>query len=203
MAEPATDSSEARLAALRQKLAKARSANILAVAEEGRVAERADSRDGPSSLSDTVRDEEVSDGDATATRRRSARKRARAEREPEDVVSKTLTRRINRARYADKADGGAGVGAESLGNDAVEPVVYGGAGMLKPGAAERVATELRDVDERNARARKPTPFDEDKEDIGFINEHNRRFNSVVDRMYGKHEAVKKIKDNLERGTALN
>lgn len=213
MADTLKGPAEDRLVELRKRLAQARDANVLAVASEGRAAEPVRHQ---SNAADEVGPPPDSDGDddgaedlKRGSQRKSVKKRRRAEREADDVESKTLARRVNRARWSATSGASNGISASPMragdGGSAAELVSYGGAGTLKPGAADRVAEELRDVDERNAqvRAKKPVDFDEDKDDIGFINEHNRRFNSVVDRMYGKHENVKEIKDNLERGTALN
>jgi SYF2 splicing factor len=195
---------EARLLAVRQRLADARGENLRAVTEAGQrpgssSAATAADRDGD----DGSREGDMAEGDTSRARaRKNIRKRRRGDREPGDVVSKTLGRRVSRARRAAAAEGGVDLGEDVEESAAGELVVYGGRGALKPGAAERVAQELLDVARRQGRSKKAAPFDEDQADIGFINEHNRRFNAVVDRMYGKHEAVKEIKDNLERGTAL-
>lgn len=38
------------------------------------------------------------------------------------------------------------------------------------------------------------------EDVGYINEFNRRFNKQLEKAYGAHSL--EIRQNLERGTAL-
>lgn len=188
---------------------------MAAVASEGRssqpVRRGASAEAGESSLQPHSGGDDDSGAEGESSRRRkAAKKRARAEREDDDVVSKALARRVSKARRAGGARS-AGAGADTGGVSAelggaasvAEVVSYGGAGKLQAGAAELVAKELVDEEQRRARAQRPPGADDDADDIGFINEHNRRFNKVVDKMYGKHEAVQEIKDNLERGTALN
>lgn len=210
MADAANASAESRLVALRAQLTRAREANIEAVATESRASRplhRGVSVD--SSESSPKNDHESggdgnngADGDA-GRRRKTTKKRRRPERDENDVVSKALARRVNRARRAEGAGAGGASTRIEPEAEVVQVVSYGGAGRLQPGAAELVAIELADAEERRARGQKSAGPDDEAEDIGFINEHNKRFNKVVDKMYGKHDTVREIKDNLERGTALN
>lgn len=66
---------------------------------------------------------------------------------------------------------------------------------------DRMVEELEKVERRRAKYRRRRAFDEDRNDISFINEGNRIFNRTLDRHFDKFESVKKVKDSLERGTS--
>lgn len=176
------DARAARLHSIRQALSDAREKNLAAVSDDHHPP-------APAAVPATPAAAEVTSR-ALSSRTRKRRRAA----EPNDVVSKDMACRAGRLHRFTAS-------AAPPDGEAV-PITYGGRGELKPGAADRVVDELRDVAERKARARKVVKDDDGEGDIGYINEDNRRFNKVVDRMYEKHEVVKEIKDNLERGTAL-
>lgn len=86
----------------------------------------------------------------------------------------------------------------TLKNDTV--VTYGTVTDQKEGV-DRMVGELEKVERRRAKYRRRRTFDEDRSDISFISEGNRLFNRTLDKHFDKFDSVKKIKDNLERGTA--
>lgn len=67
-------------------------------------------------------------------------------------------------------------------------------------AVTRMVQELRATERRRERFKRRRPFDEEAEDITFINERNRKFNEKIGRTFDKY--TEEIRENLERGTAL-
>lgn len=129
------------------------------------------------------------DGEDEDDRIRSMKRRTRA-------VMKTLSRRVD----VNEA------GEESHENDEKDEngdkvVVYGGSANVDKEALDNMVNELQDVESRRAKFRRRRKFDEDNDDITFINEGNRLFNRTLDRHFNKFDSVKEIQDNLERGTA--
>jgi len=60
-------------------------------------------------------------------------------------------------------------------------------------------TELHFRADKRAKFNRRRPFDPDAP-IDYINEKNKRYNTVVERYYGKY--TQDIKQSLERGTAV-
>jgi hypothetical protein len=179
-----------RIEEVRARLAAARGENLRAVQEDDRSAR-------------TSAPENAPDEAAVPSRKRPRNRNSEAERERNggDAYTKSMRKRIARMRrQKDTNEPEQVLNHEASAADS--PIVYGGAGRLKSGAAERVAAELDDVEKQKVLYRKQDGFDEDKADIGFINDPNRRFNKIIDKHYDKYESVRDIKESLERGTAL-
>jgi SYF2 splicing factor len=182
-----------RFRALRETLSAARRENLCAVEAEGRrlagVSLPAQKKEG-----------------------RGEKKRLRAPAQEHDVEDEAMTSRLRQRvarmeRVAAEATTAVGLNLDvdvETGGDVTGSniVVFGGQGVLKRGAAELVAAEVTDADRRRVTGRVRDKFDEEKDEIGFINDHNRKFNARLDKHYGKYDSVRSIKDNLERGTAL-
>lgn len=80
-------------------------------------------------------------------------------------------------------------------------VVYGGnASTTKNQDCAEMVEELQQVEQRRFKYHRRRKFREGGTDINFINEGNRLFNRVLDRHFDKHESVRKLKNDLERGT---
>jgi hypothetical protein len=182
-----------RLHALRETLAAARRENLCAVEAEGR-------RLAGVSLPAQKKEE------------RGEKKRLRVLAQEHDVEDEAMTSRLRQRvarmeRVAAEATIALGLNLDvdvGTGRDVPDSniVVFGGQSVLKRGAAELVAAEVTDAGRRRVTGRVRDKFDEEKDEIGFINDHNRKFNARLDKHYGKYESVRSIKDNLERGTAL-
>lgn len=80
-------------------------------------------------------------------------------------------------------------------------IVYGGDAKVDEQAVNAMVDELQCVEKRRLKYRRRRTFNEEGADITFINEGNRVFNQTLERHFDKFESVKKIKENLERGTA--
>lgn len=208
MAERSAAAGSSRLAALRERLAEARADNLDAVAEEGR---RPRQRERPSVADDDAENGLQGEGESSpsgsAKKGRRKRKRVGAgggDDEPDELVSKAMRGRVERMRRSSMLANGLDVSSSGAdGNDTgVAMAAYGGKGTLAPGAADRVANELADVERRRQKSKKVAEFDEEGADIGFINEPNRRFNAMLDKHFDKYDIVREVKESLERGTAL-
>jgi SYF2 splicing factor len=182
-----------RVKEVRARLAKARDDNMRAVEQDDRLIGPLDVTANPP------------DAPGVGVRKRPRGRMGEIEREKNggEAYTKSMRKRIARMRRQDSDASEPKVltlqtedGADSV------PIAYGGEGKLKKGAADRVAKELDDMEKRKVLYRKEDAFDEDKADIGFINDPNRRFNKIIDKHYDKYESVRDIKDSLERGTAL-
>lgn len=73
-------------------------------------------------------------------------------------------------------------------------------GFVSEEKAKKVATIIQKEKEKSAKFSRRRIFDEDGEDVNYINEGNMRFNKKLERSFT--DVSQKIKDNLERGTAL-
>ncbi len=188
-----------RLTALRLRLEKARADNLQAVEEEGRK---------PIPVS--TKSKSVDD-DALGIRRKNIAKRKRKrgtsrggaivdangshEDDEDDPVLKSINARAAEIVPESK------LSREPQHNSA--PMVYGGtSGAVSVEQSDRLVADLKEAEERRARFHRRRAFVEDKADISFINEGNRNFNRILGKHYDKHESVRKIKESLERGTAL-
>lgn len=129
------------------------------------------------------------DGEDTDDRIRGMKRRTRA-------VMDTLCRK---ADVSEEGNGHANGHANGHGKDNV--LVYGGAANVNKDALDNMVNELQQVESRRAKFRRRRKFDEENDDISFINEGNRLFNRTLDRHFNKFDSVKEIQDNLERGTA--
>lgn len=83
------------------------------------------------------------------------------------------------------------------------PVVYGGSSAdVTPAQRRLLASDLSKTEEKRKSFHRRRAFVEDRADISFINDGNLRYNRSLKRAYDGFEQVRKIKDSLERGTAL-
>uniref|UniRef100_A0A7S1TGY4 Pre-mRNA-splicing factor SYF2 n=1 Tax=Compsopogon caeruleus TaxID=31354 RepID=A0A7S1TGY4_9RHOD len=107
-------------------------------------------------------------------------------------------RRVEPAGVEKERGSSAGETAGGFGN---KPVGRGRDGPVdNADAVERMVAELVATQKRREKFKRRRAFDEDVEDINYINERNRRFNQKVGRSFDKY--TEEIKQNLERGTAL-
>lgn len=210
MTETVKPSGPSRLEVLRERLAKARSENLEAVATEGRRPSERGDREPGNGEHGHVDGRGGGKEDGLSPSRKEFRKRKRVfveglDDEPDGLISKAMRGRVERMNRAAKIEAGVDVNkvtSSSRNDTEVSQVVYGGRGTLAVGAADRVANELADMEARRHRSKKVREFDEEKGDIGFINEPNRRFNAMLDKHYDKYDSVRDVKESLERGTAL-
>lgn len=173
-----------RLAALRERLKNGRGENLKAVEQESRNA-----------VPVRAKTDEVSRSDV----RRSLKKRKRSslgsdDEEDDDPIEKSI---IARAAQISRAGPSA---SESL---PTVPAVYGGSsGGVSAEHSDRLVEDLKETEERRTRFRRRRAFVAENADISFISEGNKNFNRILGKHYDRFESVKKIKDSLERGTAL-
>lgn len=203
-----------RVAALKQKLKKARTENLKAVDDEGsrqvvRVSSFLGDKEGVSS-DDDVDGSRTLHGGVRDSYCKRPRKRIRrhgaavdvgsadeADGEDEDDRLRSMKRR---ARNMSQQSSDIVPAVHSKAEDTV--VTYGVTGHdAKPENVDRMVGELRHVEKRREKFRRRRAFHEDRSDISFINEGNRLFNRTLDKHFDKFESVKKLKDSLERGTA--
>ena len=76
----------------------------------------------------------------------------------------------------------------------------GVAGSESKDDVDRLVNELESTKRRRKMFSRRREFNEDDDDIRFINERNRKFNKKLDRNFGNSTAT--VRENLERGTAL-
>jgi hypothetical protein len=193
---PAALNTQERLEVLRERLAEARGDNLRAVDEENRR---------PTEVTQKRKSESA--GESTKQPGRVSSHSAE-ERDVEDeaMTSRLRQRVVRMERAAAEASTALGIDVDTnvvdIKGTESAIVVYGGKGALKRGAAELVAAEITDAERRRVKGRVRDKFDEEQDEIGFINDHNRKFNARLNKHYDKYESVHSIKDNLERGTAL-
>lgn len=182
---------EERLSALRARLEKARGDNLQEVEEENRV-RTAVPRKPPRKK--RVRSKLTEDKELDARTHNSLVERHDEEDENDDPVVRSINKRA--AKLAQQT-------ADGNPNPQVHTVVYGGTSeKLREENVERLVEDAKETDERRAKFRRRRAFVEDKTDISFINEGNRNFNRILEKHYDGYQSVRKIKDSLERGTAL-
>lgn len=195
-----------RLSQLRARLRLARAENVDAVAREGyqaaAVSEGGDSGDSGENRSHMTA-AIANDSSTPLSSVRLIRKRRRSHRgggreANEEAYTKSMRIRIARMQK-DATNRGE---VRGMCDKRDESLTYGGKVRVDSRAAERLADELDDHERRKVRYRSQKAFDEDKEDIGFINDQNQKFNKILNHHYDKFESVREVKESLERGTAL-
>lgn len=192
-----------RLSELRKKLTEAREDNLLAVEDE-KKRQQAGLADGYESSSDeSVKNEKRKyEQDSKSTKRArlgSTQRNARAfeaDGEDSDERLRSMKRRENNVPL--KID----QTQENAENQNISSVVvYGGnASTTKDQDCAAMVEELQQVEQRRFKYHRRRKFREGGTDINFINEGNRLFNRVLNRHFDKHESVRKLKNDLERGT---
>lgn len=84
------------------------------------------------------------------------------------------------------------------------PAVYGGTSAdATPAQRRLLAADMAKTESKRKSYHRRRAFVEDRADISFINDGNLRYNRSLKRAYDGFEQVRKIKDSLERGTALD
>lgn len=178
-----------RLLALRERLAAGRDENVHAVEEEARRKPTTESEE-----KDLPEDKREANGKRDRGQRRY--RVDEADGEDEDDELRAMKRRARAVHIDAISEAKATESTET-----VKVVQYGGAGTVEREGMDRMVNELQEVQKRRERLWRRRTFDEENADVTFINEGNRMFNRTLERHYGRHESVKKIKDDLERGTA--
>lgn len=81
-------------------------------------------------------------------------------------------------------------------------VIYGKTGAnLEEKDRDKVRGMMTELETKRKKRRKVRTFDEDRSEINFVNEGNRRFNERLNKHFDQFEEVREIKESLERGTA--
>ena len=173
---------EERLAQVRERLKQARGDNLAALEEDGRE----------------IR---VRPGEEQTKR---PRKRIRRQRKLEKLFDDDeydsdidpVVRGLNaRAAKLEPIEPNSNIGV---------PLVYGGTSAnATTEQSERLAKDMVEIEARRKKFNRRRAFVEDRADISFINEGNRAYNRVLSKHFDKFEDVRKLKDSLERGTALD
>lgn len=175
---------EERLAQVRARLKQARGDNLVALEEETR-----EPRPPPSARKRRRREKgriptlEDSDGESGGE-------------EVDPIVRGLNARAAKLTSQRDDDDGG------ENGNNGI-PAVYGGTSAdVTPAQRQLLAADLAKTEAKRKSFHRRRAFVEDRADISFINDGNLRYNRSLKRAYDGFEQVRKIKDSLERGTAL-
>lgn len=165
---------EVRLAAVRERIKQGRDDNLGALEEEA-AADDLPPRPKKRRRHDAKRRYDASDD------------------EEDDPIVRAINARAAQlpSSAADAVEGEQGV-----------PAVYGGATTESDEALQRLADDVAETEARRARYNRRRAFVADKANVSFIDEGNRTYNRVLSKHYDAFDNVRKIKESLERGTAL-
>lgn len=188
-----------RLSALKAKLNEAREENLQAVEDESK------NRSNAAATYTQTPDQQGAHSQSLTSKSKS-RKRQRPNYDGFEIDSADEAQGENdddRLRSMKRRSRKLNVEVNCKSKDAQREAVieYGKTGQkVTEEGVRRMVEELRDTEKRRDKFQRRRAFDEDRVDINFINEGNRAFNRRLDRHFDKFESVRKIKDNLERGT---
>ncbi len=172
---------EERLAQVRERLKQARGDNLAALEEDGREVRL---RPGEGEL-------------------KRPRKRMRKQTKLEKLIDDEYDSDIDPVLRSLNARAARLEPTETNGNTSV-PEVYGGTtANVTTEQSERLAKDVAETEARRKKFNRRRTFVGDRADISFINEGNRAYNRVLSKHFDKFEDVRKTKESLERGTALD